>query len=567
MEDLKKAFCEALQLTPGELVSWHITKRSLDARRKGQVYYLYSVAVETADDAKILKRSLVRRGKDHLSGSGSRIRTAGPGPSRLRGGIMAEPAREQVYHFPEPGSEEMRSRPVIVGSGPAGLFAAWMLAKHGYRPVVLEMGDPASERLKKIESYWETGVLDPDSNVQFGEGGAGTFSDGKLNTGVHDAAGRNYEVLRIFAAAGAPENILYDARPHVGTDVLIHVVQEMRRQICEAGGEVRFRTKVTDILIENAALSPRVAGIRTEDGTVIETGQVILAIGHSSRQTFRMLAEKPLIMEPKAFAVGVRIEHPQEMINRQQYGNQASQISEPASYRLAVQLPSGRRVYTFCMCPGGYVVNASSEPGYLAVNGMSYHARDSRHANSAVIVSVTPEDFAPYAKAGIPEVLNGMLFQYELEKCAFMAGNGAAPVQRFEDFRNHTPGTGSAGALVPCHKGKWQYADVRSVFPFVIGDSLEEGILAFDRKIPGFAMPDALLTGVESRTSSPVRIVRDPHTLESPVAGLYPCGEGAGYAGGITSAAMDGLKAAEMIGSRYRPFAGSGMCQTKKMYT
>ena len=543
LDDLQDTIRQTLRIHEGELVSWRIARRSIDARKKGQLHYLYTVTLETTDDGKLLRR--LREG-----GKGRR-RQAASASVRLQGGAELSTAEVSVYRFPEPGSRELRKRPVIVGSGPAGMFAAWMLAAHGYRPIVLEMGDPAQERLKSIEKYWETGVLDPESNVQFGEGGAGTFSDGKLNTGVKDAAGRNAEVLRIFVQAGAPENILYDARPHVGTDVLIRVVQEMRRQICAAGGDVLFRAKVTDLLIDTDGMRPQILGVRTADGRVFESSQVILAIGHSARDTFRMLTEKPLLMEPKAFAVGVRVEHPQDMINRQQYGPQAALIPEPAAYRLAASLDNGRRVYTFCMCPGGYVVNASSEVGHLAVNGMSYHARDSRNANSAVIVTVTPDDFRPFHREGMSDVLDGCAFQQALEAAAFKIGGGGAPVQRFEDFRQNR--AGAAGSLLPCHKGQWQYANVRSLFPEELAFSLEEGILAFDRKIPGFAMPDALLTGVESRTSSPVRITRSADTLESTIAGLYPCGEGAGYAGGITSAAMDGLRAAEQIGAKFRP--------------
>ena len=543
LADLEDLVRKTLQLRDGELISWRIARRSLDARRKGQVHYLYTVWAETGDDRRILRR---------LSSGRKKKPAAAAAPVHLQAGMEVSCADVPQYRFPAPGTVPLRHRPVIVGSGPAGLFAAWMLAMHGYRPIVLEMGDPALERQKKIEEYWRSGIPDPASNVQFGEGGAGTFSDGKLNTGVLDSACRNQEVLRIFTEAGAPEDILYESRPHIGTDILIRVVQEMRRRICEAGGDVYFRTEVTDLLLREDGLQPHICGVKARDGRVYESDHVVLAIGHSARATFRMLAGKPLQMEPKAFAVGVRAEHPQEMINRQQYGPQAGLIREPASYRLAAQLPSGRRVYTFCMCPGGYVINAASEDNTMAVNGMSYHARDSRHANSAVIVSVTPEDFLPYGRPDCPAVLNGMLFQYALERAAWQEGGGAAPVQRFEDFRMNR--CGGAGALTPCHKGQWTYANVRSLFPEEIAASLEEGLLAFDDRIPGFAMPDALLTGVESRTSSPVRIVRDSGSLESTIGGLYPCGEGAGYAGGITSAAMDGIRVAEKIAAVCRPF-------------
>ena len=419
----------------------------------------------------------------------------------------------------------------------------------GYRPILLERGASVDERIQDVENFWNGGELKKNSNVQFGEGGAGTFSDGKLNTLVNDRFGRNQEVLRIFVEHGAPEHILYESKPHIGTDVLAVVVKNIRNSIISMGGEVRFHSLVSDILYHDNSkqlYALEVIDLLTNKKYVLNTSNAILAIGHSARDTFETLLKRNFQMEAKSFAVGVRMEHPQSMINESQYGIGALKDLPAAPYKLAVNLENGRGVYTFCMCPGGYVVNASSEEGRLAVNGMSYSGRDGMNANTAVIVTVTPEDF------GSSNVLAGLEFQRKLEENAYREGNGVIPVQLFKDFQLNQASKGP-GEIIPQLKGAYHWGNVRNIFPDTISAALEEGILLFDNKIKGYAREDAVLSGVESRTSSPVRILRDEN-LQSNIHGIYPCGEGAGYAGGITSAAMDGLKVAEYISHTYCPF-------------
>ena len=446
------------------------------------------------------------------------------------------------YQFPLPGTEKLEHVPVIVGSGPAGLFCAWYLARAGYRPLVLERGQEAQKRKETVDRFWKDGVLDPDSNVQFGEGGAGTFSDGKLNTLVKDPNGRSHEVLKRFVEAGAPEEIVYQQKPHLGTDVLIGIVETMRHQIEEMGGSFRFETKVTDLCIENGHLT----AVEVNNEEKIPADACVLALGHSARDTFDMLHRRGVYMEPKSFAVGLRMEHPQKMINYDLYGEEENEFLGAASYKVTHTCENGRGVYSFCMCPGGYVVNASSEQGMLAVNGMSYQARDSKNANSALIVTVTPEDFPEEGPLG------GISFQRELEKRAWEIGKGKIPVQLFGDYKLHQKSS-AFGEIEPQMKGAHVFADVRSILPKEIGDSIEEGVLAFGKKLKGFDRNDAILSGVESRTSSPVRIVRNREGYSN-IEGIYPCGEGAGYAGGITSAAMDGIKTAEFICEKFRNF-------------
>ncbi len=446
------------------------------------------------------------------------------------------------YQFPLPGTEKLEHVPVIVGSGPAGLFCAWYLARAGYHPLVLERGQEAQKRKETVDRFWKDGVLDPDSNVQFGEGGAGTFSDGKLNTLVKDPNGRNHEVLKRFVEAGAPEEIVYQQKPHLGTDVLIGIVETMRHQIEEMGGSFRFETKVTDLCIENGHLT----AVEVNNEEKIPADACVLALGHSARDTFDMLHRRGVYMEPKSFAVGLRMEHPQKMINYDLYGEEENEFLGAASYKVTHTCENGRGVYSFCMCPGGYVVNASSEQGMLAVNGMSYQARDSKNANSALIVTVTPEDFPEEGPLG------GISFQRELEKRAWEIGKGKIPVQLFGDYKLHQKSS-AFGEIEPQMKGAHVFADVRSILPKEIGDSIEEGVLAFGKKLKGFDRNDAILSGVESRTSSPVRIVRNREGYSN-IEGIYPCGEGAGYAGGITSAAMDGIKTAEFICEKFRNF-------------
>lgn len=506
-----------LHIPEEKIKSYEIHKRSIDAR-KAPVKYVYQIDVETELESKILKNGR------HNS-------------------VML--TKKAEYQYPVAGSQKLMDRPVVIGSGPAGLFCAYSLARQGFCPIVLERGDEAVNRRKKVDLFWKDGVLDPESNVQFGEGGAGTFSDGKLNTLVKDPNLRGREVLRLFVEAGAPEEILYEQKPHLGTDELIKIVQEFRRQITDMGGTFRFNTKVTDFIISDG----RITGVKINDGEIISSQAVVLAIGHSARDTFEVLLGKSILMQPKSFAVGVRIEHPQQMITDNQYGVQAPKCLGPAPYKVTHQLADGRGVYSFCMCPGGYVVNASSEKGMLAVNGMSYQARDSHNANSAMIVTVNPEDYKAFHVDGTDAVLDGVAFQRHLEKSAFELAGGRIPVQLYKDFAVGKV-SDKFGDVEPCMKGEYAFADLRSIFPQNVGEALTQGILACGRKIKGFDRPDAILSGVESRTSSPIKIIRNEN-LESSVCGLYPCGEGAGYAGGITSAAMDGLHVAEALIQKY----------------
>lgn len=434
-----------------------------------------------------------------------------------------------------------------------------MLARAGYRPVILERGEDVDSRRKRVDEFWKTGNLDVRSNVQFGEGGAGTFSDGKLNTLVKDPLMRNRLVLEIFCEFGADPSILYDSKPHIGTDVLSGIVKAMRQEIVRLGGQVRFCCQVTDLVTEGGQIcgvkvrqqerKPDENAEENEDDKLQEKEEflpaqaVILAVGHSARDTFSMLEEKKIPMDAKSFAVGLRIQHPQPLINLSQYGREKAGSLGAASYKLTRQTSTGRGVYSFCMCPGGYVVDASSEKGHLAVNGMSYHARDGKNANSALIVTVTPEDF--------PEAgpLGGVAFQRSLEKLAYQAADGRIPVQLYEDYRAGRMSR-QLGEIEPQMRGRWAFGNLREVMPEKLNLALLEAMEGFGQMIRGFDRPDALFAGIESRTSSPVRIWRNEE-MESKVRGLYPCGEGAGYAGGITSAAMDGVKVAEAIVRRF----------------
>ena len=462
------------------------------------------------------------------------------------------------YQFPTGGTEKLKQPPVVIGSGPAGLLCAWALAKAGLRPVVYERGEKASERKKTVDQYWKDGILDPNSNVQFGEGGAGTFSDGKLNTLVKDPVGRHRKVLEIFVQGGAPDHILYEQKPHLGTDQLIGIVTSLREQIEQMGGRFCFTKQVTDLDICDG----KICRIQLNRNEWIETPVCIAAVGHSARDTFSMLKRHGIYMEAKSFAVGVRIEHPQKMINLSQYGQPKVKELGAASYKLTHQLENGRGIYSFCMCPGGYVVDASSEKGYLAVNGMSYQARDSRNANSAMIVTVSPQDYVTYGMKYLQQMgedalaaeldqnpLAGIFFQRYLEQKAYQLHEGRIPVQTYGDFHERKE-TKAFGEVEPCIRGRYAMSNLREIFPDFLAESLDLGIAACGRKIHGFDRPDAILSGVESRTSSPVRISRNEQ-MESNVRGFYPCGEGAGYAGGITSAAMDGLRVAEAVCKKY----------------
>jgi len=513
-EQMVSEIAKALKIKKDGIRSYRIAKRSIDARKKNDIKFVYAIDVETSDEKVIIRKV-------------------------NNNNVMS--TNEVPYVFPPSGDEELKRRPVIIGTGPAGLYCGLFLAKHGYRPILLERGEEVQKRMKSVDRFWNTGILDTSSNVQFGEGGAGTFSDGKLNTLVKDPVGRNRKVLEVFVDAGAPSEILYLNKPHIGTDVLSRVVENIREEIKRYGGEVRFGSQVTDIEIENGS----VRSVTVNDREKIETDIAVLSIGHSARDTFEMLHRKSVPMTQKCFAVGVRIEHPQALINQAQYGTTENQYLPVADYKLVKQLQDGRSIYSFCMCPGGYVVDASSEENRLAVNGMSYHARDSRNANSAMIVTVTPEDF------GSDHALAGVEFQRRLEEKAFAAGAGKIPAQLFGDFCDNR-GSTMLGDIEPCMKGEYVLTNLREALPDFLSRSLIEGIRGFDGMIRGFGRMDAVLSGVESRTSSPVRITRDEY-FESEIAGLYPCGEGAGYAGGITSAAMDGIKVAEAVAKKYHP--------------
>ena len=528
-----------LRVNTGEIAQMEILRCSIDARKKPEIWCSYTVDVE-------LKKPSLE-----------------PGICRRLGQAFVTRVTRQTYHFPDSGDRPLPHPPVIVGMGPAGLFCAYYLALHGYRPIVLERGQDVDRRTEDVQKFWDSGILQPQSNVQFGEGGAGTFSDGKLNTLVKDKYGRNREVLRTFVAHGAPRRILYDAKPHMGTDVLARVVKNMRQAILAHGGQVLFGTMLEGLELGDSG--NQITAVRISGGGRIPCGQLVLAIGHSARDTFQMLFEAGLPMEAKPFAVGMRIEHPQSMINLAQYGmadpDSSGAALGAAPYKVTARAAGGRGVYSFCMCPGGYVVNASSEPGRLAVNGMSYSGRDGSNANSAIIVSVTPEDYGGNPQA---EPLAGVEFQRRLEEKAYELGGGAVPVQRYGLYKACVEQGCSQEELEvndivkeellqPCIKGKWRESDLSSLLPEELSRAFVEGMEQFGRQIPGFDRPDAILSGVESRTSSPVRILREEDTLQSLVRGIYPCGEGAGYAGGITSAAMDGIKVAEAIASVYKP--------------
>ena len=514
-EELEKKVSSMLKISPEKIRKIEIFKRSLDARKK-PLMYNYQVGVFTEGEEKLVKKL---KNKDVTMGS------------------LVE------YKFPKSGEEKLKHPPVIIGAGPAGLFCAYLLAKAGYEPIVLERGQSVEERKAMVDHFWETGELNPQSNVQFGEGGAGTFSDGKLNTLVKDQFGRSRFVLKTFVQFGATDDILYENKPHIGTDILIDVVRNLRNEIIRLGGLIRFNSQVTDIRLKDG----QVKAVEVNHGEWIDTDCLVVAIGHSARDTFEMLWKRQIPMRSKSFAVGVRMEHPQKLINENQYGKDYDGSLPAAAYKLTRKVAEERGVYSFCMCPGGYVVNASSEEGMTAVNGMSYHARAGENANSAMIISVRPEDF------GSDGPLAGVEFQRQLERAAYREGQGKIPVQLFGDFCKNKVSK-SLGDITPCTKGQWTFGNVRSIFPENLARGLEEGILGCENLIPGFAREDALVLGVESRTSSPVRMEREDKTLESAVSGLYPCGEGAGYAGGIMSAAMDGIKVAEAIALKFKPW-------------
>lgn len=507
---LEKKLAKTLRVPVEEIKAYRIFKRSLDARKKENIHYAYVVDVEVKNEKRIFEKN-----KDK-----NITKTPDLDYKMRKGEVMPE------------------KRPVVVGFCPAGMFAGLLLAEMGLCPIVLERGGDVESRKVAVETFWNTGKLDTENNVQFGEGGAGTFSDGKLTTRIKDPRCR--KVLEEMVDAGAPEEILYDAKPHIGTDLLRGVVKNIREKIKSLGGEVRFFAKVTGFEWN----SDKIKAVLLADGERIETDDVVLALGHSARDTFELLYAENFVLEQKPFAMGVRIEHPQKMVDAAQYGEAAHRLPA-ADYRLTYTTSKGRGVYTFCMCPGGYVVAAASEEGRLAVNGMSEHARDGENANSALLVQVYPEDF------GSSHPLAGMYFQRELEEKAFETGGGkyTAPVQTVGDFLQ----TGDAliKEVTPTYRPNTKKSNMDDILPAFMTEALREALPAMGRKLKGFDREDALLTAVESRSSSPIRILRNERGMSIKYSGVYPAGEGAGYAGGIVSAAVDGILAAEKIVEKY----------------
>lgn len=516
MDMVYEKTAKALKIQVKDILDLHIVKKSIDARKKPDIWYVYVVDVKVQNEKEVLKKA--------------------KNPN-----VSLTECKE--YVFPSSGDVPLLERPIIVGSGPAGLFCGYFLARAGYRPIILEQGKRVQERLQDVEEFWSTGKLNPISNVQFGEGGAGTFSDGKLNTLIKDKDGKGKKVLELFVECGAPEEILSDSKPHIGTDILVDVVTNLRNKIIQMGGEVRFQNKLTDIILNDQG---KISSIEVNHTETIPCTVLVLAIGHSARDTFSMLYERKIPMEAKAFAVGMRVQHPQNMIDYAQYGEAKMEYLPTAAYKVTAQTSSGRGVYSFCMCPGGYVVNASSEEGRLTINGMSYSKRDGTNANSAIIVSVTPEDFEN------DHPLAGVEFQRQLEQRAFEIGQGNIPIQTFGAFCNKVTGDHQPEEFTfdPAIKGKYRIADLTGILPVECNKAFVEGMQHFGNIMEGFDRADAILAGIESRTSSPVRISRNQYG-EASISGLYPCGEGAGYAGGITSAAMDGILIAEKIAAKY----------------
>ncbi len=516
---LKAAIIERLGIAPDELFGVTIFRRGYDARKRSNIFFIFTLDVEIQDQVGVLKR---------LQASGKSTDV----------GITPDTAYKFVTHAPA----NLASRPIIIGTGPCGLLAGLVLAQMGFKPIILERGKAVRERTKDTWSLWRQGVLNPESNVQFGEGGAGTFSDGKLWSQIKDPQHLGRKVLEEFVKSGAPEEILYVSKPHIGTFRLVKMVEAMRAEITGLGGEIRFNSRVDRINIENG----QVRGVELASGEQIAAQHVVLAIGHSARDTFRMLHERGVYIEPKPFSIGFRIEHPQALIDRARFGDFAgNEKLGAADYKLVHHCANGRSAYSFCMCPGGQVVAATSEEGGVVTNGMSQYSRAERNANAALVVNVNPEDFPGDYKTN---PLAGIDFQRHWEAIAYQAGGSTykAPAQRVGDFLAGKPST-ALGEVDPSYQPGVFMTDLSACVPPYVRDALREAIPAFDKQIKGFAMADAILTAVETRTSSPVRITRNAECQSLNTRGLYPAGEGAGYAGGILSAAVDGIKVAEQV--------------------
>jgi uncharacterized FAD-dependent dehydrogenase len=515
-DGLRTAIVERLGIKLKDLLSYTIFRRAIDARKRSSIHHIYTLDVEVTDESYVLKK--------HKKLNENRNLSSTPDTS---------------YHFVARASKGLNQRPVVIGTGPCGLFAGLLLAQMGFRPIILERGKIVRERTQDTWDLWRKSILHPESNVQFGEGGAGTFSDGKLYSQIKDSRHIARKVLTEFVKAGAPEEILYLAKPHIGTFRLVGIVEKMRGTIESLGGEYRFQSKVTDLLVDNG----QVRGVTLNGRETLDTDHVVLAVGHSARDTFQMLHQRGVHIEAKPFSIGFRIEHPQSLIDRVRWGQFAgNKLVGAADYKLVHHCKNGRSVYSFCMCPGGTVVAATSEEGHVVTNGMSQYSRNERNANAGIVVGITPEvDYPGDALAGID-------FQRHWEVTAFEAGgrNYNAPAQRVDDFLAGRPST-ALGKVVPSYKPGVTMTDLSKCAPDYVIEAIREAIPAFDRKIHGFAMKDAVLTGVETRTSSPIRIKRNAAYESMNTRGLYPAGEGAGYAGGILSAAVDGIEVAEAV--------------------
>ncbi len=510
VESLYSELVRKLKINYSDILGVNVVKKSIDARHKDKVSFVYEVDVDVKNVDKI----------------------------KFNGDVSLSTIDK--YSFKPSGSLGLSNRPIIVGSGPCGLFCAYELAKEGYKPIVIERGEDMDSRVRTVNEFWNSGIFNSNSNVQFGEGGAGTFSDGKLSTQIKDKNNRISEVLSIFVECGAPNEILYDFMPHIGTDKLRDVVKNMRNKIISMGGEFRYNSCLTDINIVDGAIQ----SIVINNSEVVYCDVLVLAIGHSARDTFRMLHNRGISMCNKPFAVGVRVMHSQDMISHNQYGD-FYKFLRPASYKLTYNTSSGRGVYSFCMCPGGYVVNASSESGRLVVNGMSNYNRESDIANSAIVVTVNESDYGS-------NLFDGVKFQEKLESLAYKLGNGNIPIQKYGDYVNGVKSS-CFGSIVPKFMGNVCFSDLNLLFSNDINNSLKEAMNYFNGRIKGFSSDDTVLAGVESRTSSPIKIIRDDSYMCN-VYGIYPAGEGCGYAGGIVSAAVDGIKVFECISSKYKKF-------------